>query len=87
MLIFRYLFEKISENVTGDESNPVDAFRFQLETRLCDNASGRVRYMQREEVVLPLMIAMDRATNLPEARAASRDCSLGVCRSKHTRRG
>uniref|UniRef100_A0A914W0Z9 Ubiquitin carboxyl-terminal hydrolase n=1 Tax=Plectus sambesii TaxID=2011161 RepID=A0A914W0Z9_9BILA len=59
----RYLFEKLEANTAPDETNPVDAFRFELENRLVDSGSMKVRYSTRTEVILPLMVSLDLATN------------------------
>lgn len=60
---FSYLFEKLEANTRANEINPVDAFRFELENRLVDKDSGKVRYSTRTEVLLPLIVSLDLATN------------------------
>ena len=68
---FSHFFEKVDNNVP-ESLNPVDAFRFKLETRLVDQSSGYVRYTEREDVVLPVRIPINEAQELtgvgPEKR-------------------
>jgi ubiquitin carboxyl-terminal hydrolase 5/13 len=59
----RHFFEKVDNNVPAP-LNPVDAFRFKLETRLVDESSGYVRYTEREDFVLPVQIPFDQAEEL-----------------------
>uniref|UniRef100_A0A914XX36 Ubiquitin carboxyl-terminal hydrolase n=1 Tax=Panagrolaimus superbus TaxID=310955 RepID=A0A914XX36_9BILA len=67
----RHFFEKVDSNVPGP-LNPVDAFRFKVETRLLDESSGYVRYSEREDVVQPVTIPFEHAAELtgsgPEKR-------------------
>jgi ubiquitin carboxyl-terminal hydrolase 5/13 len=67
----RHFFEKVDNNVPGP-INPVDAFRFKLETRLLDEASGYVRYSEREDVVLPVTIPNDQVEELVGAGPQNR---------------
>uniref|UniRef100_A0AC34RNK7 Ubiquitin carboxyl-terminal hydrolase n=1 Tax=Panagrolaimus sp. JU765 TaxID=591449 RepID=A0AC34RNK7_9BILA len=67
----RHLFDKIDDNVTGDV-NPVDALRFQIETRLLDCSSGYARYSEKEDTILSLQIPLEIASNMLGEGPASR---------------
>lgn len=64
-----YLFALIEKSLRTDtttQSNPIDAFRFELEDRFECSQSGQVRYKKRSELSLPVPISRDLATNKPQ---------------------
>ncbi|PIC52819.1 hypothetical protein B9Z55_002766 [Caenorhabditis nigoni] len=50
----RFLFENVSKQNQNEDIDPTDSLRFQTWNRFEDNASGKVRYTEQEEVILRL---------------------------------
>ncbi|TKR93788.1 hypothetical protein L596_008183 [Steinernema carpocapsae] len=60
--------------------NPVDAIRFQTENRFEDIASGQVRYNDREDTILQMVIPMEMASEVKdEAGTVRKQVSLDMC--------
>ncbi|KAG5683961.1 hypothetical protein PVAND_013216 [Polypedilum vanderplanki] len=62
-----HLFTVIERNSHG-QSNPTDAFKFQIEDRVQCMSSKKVKYSHRDEFLLPLPIPLESASNLDEVR-------------------
>lgn len=60
------MFEKIEGAYAAKQlqSNPVDAFHFQLVTRFMDELSGFVRYTLRIETILSVPIPLELCTEV-----------------------
>ncbi|XP_044766988.1 ubiquitin carboxyl-terminal hydrolase 5 isoform X1 [Coccinella septempunctata] len=56
----------ILERNTKNMDNPGECFKFQIEERYQCSDSKKVKYLTRSDVILPLMIPMDAATNKEE---------------------
>lgn len=67
-----HLFTVIERNSRG-QSNPTDAFKFQIEDRVECLSSKKVKYSYRDEFLLPLPIPLENATNLDEVRRYEED--------------
>jgi uncharacterized UBP type Zn finger protein len=72
LFFFSYFLDKIEQNDPPHSvptSDPVGAFRFRLENRIVDNATGKVSYTERKEVMLALSIDLQFAVNASEVAA------------------
>lgn len=77
----RYFLDLIEQNESNMSiSNPVGAFRFQIENRTVDNATGKVMYSDRREVLLPISIDLSLAINSNELAtyAIEKSTNVGV---------
>ncbi|XP_075164281.1 ubiquitin specific protease 5 [Haematobia irritans] len=61
-------FINLMERNSRNQFNPIDSLTFGVEERVQCMASKKVKYTQREEYCLPLVIPLEKATNLDEVK-------------------
>lgn len=66
---FLHLIDVLNRHSRHHENNPANALKFTVEDRFECTASGKVKYMSRDEFCLPLSIPLHLATNLAEVKA------------------
>lgn len=58
-MMFSFFFQRNTRGIV----NPADCLKFQVEERIQCSASKKVKYNNRTELILPLQISLDAATN------------------------
>lgn len=66
---FLHLIQLLETNTAAGTENPSNAFRFSIEDRFECGDSGKVKYTARDEYCLPLLIPLNKASNLDEVKA------------------
>ncbi|XP_023298160.2 ubiquitin carboxyl-terminal hydrolase 5 [Lucilia cuprina] len=65
---YLHLINLLERNSRNQPNNPVDALTFSIEDRVECMASKKVKYTSRQEFCLPLVIPLEKATNLDEVK-------------------